>query len=782
MPLRPAFLFACCLALTSSTSAYAASVDPTVVPSVPVEGMVLDASRAPIAGAEILATTGTGAVAGKSVSSERGEFRLALRPGRYTVTGLAPGFDAASSSIEVTPAGLDPIVLELPVASVHETVNVSAPPGGYEAAAVTAATKTITPLRDVPQSITVVTRQLMQDQLMLSVADVVRYVPGITAHQGENNRDQVIIRGNNSSADFFVNGVRDDVQYYRDLYNLERVEALKGPNAMIFGRGGGGGVINRVTKDAGFAPVRDLTFVGGSFGRKRVASDLGGPIGGRAALRVNAMYEDAGSFRDGVSLRRYGVNPTMTLRTGSRSTLTLGFEHFNDRRTADRGIPSFGGRPLDVDVSTYFGNASDTYVRARADILSAAFEQRMGRLTLRDRVHVADYGRGYQNFVPGATTADARSVTLTAYNNRTERLNVFNQTDLTAAVATGAVRHTLLAGAEVGRQLTDNFRNTGYFGNTAGSVTVPVADRPVLPAVVFRQSATDADNHVRTAVAAVYAQDQVELSRVVQLIGGLRADSFDLRFHNNRTGADLARTDVLVSPRAGVVVKPIVPLSLYGSYTVSYLPGSGDQFSSLTAITEQLKPERFANYEAGVKWDVAPSLAFTTAAYRLDRTNTRSIDPLDATRIVQTGSQRTNGLEVALAGRVTRRWQVAGGYAWQDAFVTSATAAARAGARVAQVPRHTLSLWNMCQVRPRVSVAAGIVRRTDMFAAIDDSVVLPGYTTLDAATYVSLSGRARLQVNAENVLNRRYFANADNNTNISPGSPRAFRIALATKF
>jgi len=300
--------------------------------------------------------------------------------------------------------------------------------------------------------------------------------------------------------------------------------------------------------------------------------------------------------------------------------------------------------------------------------------------------------------------------------------------------------------------------------------------------VTFRQSATDADNHLRTNLAAVYGQDQIELSKSVQLVGGLRFDSFELLYHNNRTGDDLGRVDHLVSPRAGIVFKPWVPLSIYGSYTVSYLPSSGDQFSSLTTITEQVKPEKFNNYEVGTKWDVIPGLSLTTAVYRLDRTNTRSTDPNDPTRIVQTGSQRTSGFEAGLNGRVTHVWQIAGGYAYQDAIVTRATLAARAGARVAQVPHHTLSFWNTYQVHPRVGAGLGLVHRTDMFAAIDNSVTLPGYADVDAAVYVSLTERTRLQANVENLFNGRYYVNADNNTNISPGSPRAIRIALTARF
>ena len=197
---------------------------------------------------------------------------------------------------------------------------------------------------------------------------MVRYIPGVGTHQGENNRDQIVMRGNSSSADFFLDGVRDDVQYYRDLYNLDRLEALKGPNAMVFGRGGGGGVINRVTKEALFQHVGELTLHGGTLGRRRAAADFGRALGSTVALRVNGMYEESGSFRDGVNLDRYGLNPTMTVLPGQNTRLTFGYEHLHDGRVADRGIPSYRGLPLDVDISTFFGDPGQSRVRASVDL------------------------------------------------------------------------------------------------------------------------------------------------------------------------------------------------------------------------------------------------------------------------------------------------------------------------------------------------------------------------------------------------------------------------------
>jgi catecholate siderophore receptor len=483
-----------------------------------------------------------------------------------------------------------------------------------------------------------------------------------------------------------------------------------------------------------------------------------------------------------VNLERRGINPTLTYAPGKNTKITLDYENFRDDRVADRGITSFQGKPADVDRSTFYGNPDQSHVGARVNLGSATVEHQAGRVTIRNRTTVGNYDRGYQNFVPGAVTADKMQVPLSAYNNATKRLNTFNQTDLTYSLETARVRHKFLAGVELGRQLTDNFRNTGYFNNSLTSILVPYSDPVVYTPMTFRQSATDADNRLKTNVAATYVQDQIDLSRRIQVVAGLRFDHFDLKYHNNRNGDNLRRIDNLVSPRAGIVYKPIAALSVYTNYSVSYLPSSGDQFSSLTTITQQVKPEKFNSYEAGAKWDVSPSFSLTMAVYRLNRTNTRSTDPNDPTRIVQTGSQRTNGYELGLTGSLTRRWKVAGGYAYQDAFVTGATTAAKPGAQVGQVPDHTFSIWNNYQILPKLGAGLGILNRSDMFAAIDDTVRLPGYTRADAAVYYSLTERLRLQANVENLFDTKYYINADSNTNISPGFPRAVRAGLIVRF
>lgn len=767
----------CSLLLVFSAILIPAAFAQTPVKKPVLRGRIVDPNHAGIPGADIWAS-GNGLPSTSAVTDRNGDFALALDPGQYQVRVQADGFSETTETISLA-ANSQPVEIVLPVASSSASVTIT---DAYGVSTINSATKTLTPLRDIPQSISVVTKEQIRDQSMSSVADVVTYVPGITSQQGENNRDQLVIRGNSTSADFFLNGVRDDVQYYRDLYNVERVEALKGPNSMMFGRGGGGGVINRVTKEAGFTSLREITLQGGSFGYKRVSGDFDQPLGNKVALRFNGVYENSGSFRDHVDLERYGINPTATFIVGPKTAVKLSYEYFRDWRVADRGIPSFHGLPVDVPIETYFGDPKNSWVHAAVNLFSANVDHQAGRFNIHNRTMIGDYDRFYQNYVPGVVTANKASVSISSYNNDTQRNNIFNQTDVTFSASTGSVRHNFLAGTEFGRQLTDNFRNTGFFNNSTTTILAPLSNPVINTLITYRQSATDADNHIRTNLGATYVQDQIELNRYLQVVTGVRFDYFDLQFHNNRNGQDLRRIDRLVSPRAGVIVKPVTALSIYANYGVAYLPSSGDQFSSLTSVTQQVKPEKFNNYEFGAKWDVRRNLSLTTALYRQDRTNTRATDPNDPTRILQTGSQRTNGYELGLNGFVTSKWSIAGGYAYQDAFISSATVSAVKGAQVALVPHHSFSLWNNYKVHPRLALGLGLINRSDMFAAVDNAVVLPGYTRADAAVFFSITEKWRLQANLQNLFGTQYYLNADGNNNISPGASRGGRVALIARF
>jgi catecholate siderophore receptor len=655
---------------------------------------------------------------------------------------------------------------------------------GYGVLRTRTATKTNALLRDVPQSVTVVSKSVIADQQMQGMADVARYMPGVTMAQGEGNRDQATIRGNNTTANFFVDGMRDDVQYFRDLYNVDRVEAVKGANALIFGRGVGGGALNRVMKSADWAPTRELQLEGGSFGTRRSTLDVGDGVSQRLALRFNGMYENSDLYRQDVSLERYGINPTATIRLTPDTRVLASYERFQDQRTADRGIPSFDGAPLAIaSPRTFFGDPSVSHAHALVNVGSVTLEHTAGSgLTFRNRSQFADYNKIYQNVFPGEVDSTGSAVQILGYNNATNRRNLLNETEITYPLVTGAVRQTLLGGVAVGRQTTDNFRNTAFFDDTALAVTTPLSQPTIAAPVTFRQSPTDADNHSNATTLSVYGQSQVFLSERWQAIVGARYERFTINYWNHRNGDALSRTDNLISPRAGLLFKPADAVTFYSSYSVSALPSSGDQFSSLTVTSEALEPEKFTNYEVGAKWDLLDRVSLAGAAYRLDRTNTTAPDPIDPSKTVQTGSQRTTGFELSVSGAITSAWQVIGGYNNQKAEVTSATVVAPVGARVALVPRNTVSLWNRYQVVSSLGFGVGVIYQDDMFAAIDDQVTLPSFVRVDAAAYYTLNRRLRLQANVENVFDRSYFPTANSNNNITPGSPRAVRVTVATGF
>jgi catecholate siderophore receptor len=765
--------------------ASAASGDVQALPG-HLKGRVLDATGGPVGGASVtVRRAGTTDAPITIVTDGYGQFDVPLAPGVYSVVIASPGFVGASQRIDIG-AGTDRTVdVVLRVAGISEVVNVDASLVDSPRAVVSA-TKTPTPLRDVPQAVSIVTSQQMADQRMASMADVVRYMPGVSMAQGEGNRDTPILRGSSSTSDFFVDGVRDDVQYMRDVYNLERVEALKGPNAMIFGRGGAGGVINRVTRQAQWGQSQEFSAQIGSFDNRRVTADVGKGFTDAVAARVTGVYEDSGSYRNGVGLERYGVQPSVAFRLSPQTLLRASYEYFHDERVADRGIPSLAGSPVETDASTFFGDPDLSRVDATVNLLAAVVEHDFNdRVTLRNRVSYGVYDKFYQNVFPGGVNATAATVSIAAYNNATDRANLFNQTDLVVRQQTGTIAHTILAGAEFGRQVTDNFRSTGYFtgaGPNVTSVQAPLDSPTISLPVQFRQSATDADNHGVATVAAVYLQDQLQLTSHWQAVAGLRLDAFDLDFTNNRSGVTLASRDRLLSPRLGVVYKPILPVSIYGSYTLTYIPRSGDQLSSLSLSNQALEPEQFRNYEAGVKWDVGQAVAVTGAVYRLDRGNVAIADPNDTTRSILVDAQRTVGLELEMNGTIGALG-LSAGYAWQDGEITRAISpSVPAGSVLAQLPKHSVSLWSKYAVTDRWAAALGVVHRSGMFAAADNAVTLPGFTRVDGGVFFDVNARLRAQVNVENLFDADYFASAHNNNNITPGGPRGVRFSLTARY
>ena len=703
----------------------------------------------------------------------------------------AMAFPAAGSAAAdaATTAEADPIVVT------GERV-------GYDVRQSTSATRTNTALKDIPQSISVISGQQIDDQALRSVADVLRYVPGTSAAQGEGHRDQIVLRGNNSTADFFVDGLRDDVQYYRGLYNLDRVEVLKGPNAMIFGRGGGGGVINRVSKRPKASHFGRVSVSGDSEGAFYGEGDVNGVLGGGVLGRLNAVFEKFDNHRDVYDGRRVAINPTLALEAGPDTRIDLGVEYVRDRRVVDRGVPADArgraapsqaapARPLDGFDRTFFGDEDINRTRFSAKVASARVEHRFSdALRLSSKLLYGDYDKVYQNaFAAGPATivGGAESVAVEAYRDPTRRENLLIQNDLIGDFTTGRLSHTLLVGADFADQRTRNARINGFFDSGVATTSsgrrtiVALNDPTVIPPVTFRAGTGNRSVEANADVVGLYVQDQIRFGEHVEIVAGLRHDWFKLEVDNLTSGASFERKDALWSPRLGVVAKPVRDLSLYASFSRSFLPQSGDQFSSLDLTLAALKPERFTNLEIGAKWQALPQLDLTLAAYRLDRTNTRETDPPSLLTVL-TGEQRSKGIEFEVRGQVTRNLSLSGGIARQNAKVRRSATPALLGRKAPLVPKLQASLWSRYDFTSRLGAGIGLYHQSKSFTSISNAVVLPAYTRIDAAGYFDLTEAIALQLNVENLFGADYYSTAHNDNNITPGAPRTARATLRFGF
>ena len=632
-----------------------------------------------------------------------------------------------------------------------------------------------------------ITEEQIKDQSLLGLKDAIQYSPGVMAGQGEGNRDSIWFRGNQSTSDLFVDGVRDDVQYYRDLYNIDRVEVLMGPNGMIFGRGGVGGVINRVVKEATWENKNEIKIQGGAYDHKRSSIDLNNRIDETLAVRVNAMIEDSGSFRQGVESERKAINPTFTFKPSDKTRVVVGMEYFNDKRTSDRGIPSVDNGlksyPYSTSRSTFFGNASQSPNEAIVKNGYAIIDHNFGNgVSVKNHTRFSDYDKYYQNVYANSQVSNGL-VTIDGYYDNTQRQNFFNQTDLTYNFKTGSVSHKLLTGLEIGLQENQNYRIVN-----SGSDPTPLASNPYAllnwQSTKSRNTATDIYNQ------AIYFQDQIYLNEQFQIIAGLRYDKFKTKFNDSVAPANSATiNDQFISPRVGLVYKPIEPVSLYTNYSLSYLPRTGEQLTSLTSSIKSFDPEKFTNIEAGIKYDLLQSFSISSAIYRLERSKMAITDPSNSSNIIIVDGQITKGFELGLAGKLFDSYSMYGGYTYQDAEITknqgTGPTQILSGATLGHVPKHTFSLWNKYEINETWSAALGVVSRSDMYASTPTTttaVNLPGYTRLDAAIYANINKQTKLQLNIENLLDKTYYQSAHNNNNIMYGYPLTARVTLTYTF
>jgi len=660
------------------------------------------------------------------------------------------------------------------------------------------ALRTPTPLIDVPQSVTVFSEQRIKDQGITRIGQIVDYTPGVTTSQGEGHRDAVVFRGQRSTADFFLDGVRDDVQYYRSLYNIERVEILRGPSALTFGRGGTGGIINRVTKkpvigyDFGGYDVSVNTFGGALFqfdwnqtlgedsyvtsgkGGKQVISE---PWGG---FRINAFYEPLDNHRDFYDGDRFGVNPTFTVLLGSDTRLDVSYEYNNHDEFIDRGIPTGSGeRPVASLRDIVYGDPNQNFSTLEAHTIRATvthdFSNRwQGRAT----AFYGYYDKTYQNFYTSGYDQPTNIITLDGYLDNTWRQNFVLSGDLVGQFETGSVGHTVLIGAEYINQSSDQNRYNAFWDTTmdnnetfnASTISLNngagINSAGNLATNSFGVDLND-DTRVTVDTYSFFLQDEIALSDHLDVILGARFDRFDIEVFDAANGQTRTRRDDEISPRLGLVGKPSENVSIYGSYSETFLPRSGEQFANINGANNALDPNTFSNLEAGVKFDIEDDLGLRLAVFEMEQSSPQVADSNPATLdVIDT---ETTGFEAELTGFLTDYWFVSTGFTYLDGEQVNRMGPT--GLRPREMPEHMFSIWNQFQVSDRLGLGLGVVYQGESFANNGNTAVLPGYTRVDGAVFYQLSDRYRLQVNIENLFDTDYYPNAHSTHQITVGAP-----------
>ncbi|MBI2744067.1 MAG: TonB-dependent siderophore receptor [Burkholderiales bacterium] len=655
----------------------------------------------------------------------------------------------------------------------------------YNPLTAVSATKIEAPLRNIPQTVNVVPQAILRDQAARSMQDVLKTVPGVGLSTGDGQRDQVTIRGFTAIADQFVDGLRDDALYFRDLSNIEQVEVLKGPASVLYGRGSSGGLINRITKKPGI----DKSEVGlqvGSWNQVRGEFDLARKDDeGGVAFRITGAAESADSYRSQQFLKRQAVAPSLLLKLSPDTRLLIQAESLSDRRVTDFGIPAYKGTPVNVPAGTYYGaaNARDVdYSQSTVTSTGFTLDHRIdGAWSARNAFRQYTYTLDRNNTLVGSVNEAAQTVSLNRSNVRRNENGFFNQTELTQKTTLAGMPHQLLYGVEVGQQNKDQVFRTQ---NNVATVSLYDPVLPVLPLNVTAAPSTD--NLGILKVASAYTQDMITLSERWKALAGIRYDVFEQSTEERRAGQpSLSRTDRAWSPRAGLVYQPTLDTSYYVSVSRSFQP-SAETFP-LAANNAAMEPEQTTIREVGSKIGFLEGAANAgIAVFQIERTNIKYTDPA-TNQLVPIGVQATNGLELTFSGDLPQGWRVWSGYAYMDSRITSSVAVDSGqpveGKRATLTPMHSANLWLTKALGGGFGAGGGVNAVGDRYANAGNTVTLPGYATVDLMTYYRVK-KIDVQLNLTNLFDRAYIiAGHGSNGNLNlPGAPRAWQLTTRYSF
>lgn len=645
------------------------------------------------------------------------------------------------------------------------------------------ALKTPVPIIDVPQTLSIVTDEDIRKQGFRELGDIVRYTPGVNTSQGEGHRDSIVFRGVRSTADFYLDGVRDDVQYYRSLYNLEQVEILRGPNALLFGRGGTGGIINRVTKKAVLGDAFGSFDMGAdTFGAFDFAVDYNVQTGENSALRINFHSDTLENHRDYYDGDRYGFNSTLRVQLSPQTTLDLSYEHADHERFIDRGVPTLNGEPLEAFEEIVFGDTDTNLTTLRADIYRANISHEFSDTQKGNFViQYSDFAKMYKNYYASGYSG-GNTFTADGYKDPTERTNLIISGNIVNEFQTGSAKHTLLVGAEIIDTENENFRYNTFFITTEDDNEVFNITRPINFGVnasgIRTYNDFTADLKSKTAsdieVISFYIQDQIDVRDNLKIMIGGRFDSFDITVRDIKKGISETREDEEVSPRAGLIFKPQENLSLYVSYSESFLPRSGEQFKSLSFSSARLDPDVFESTEIGVKWDIRDNLSFTVSYF--DSEQTQAVRDSDTGENSEIVGLQVDGIELELKGQVSDKLYLALGYSDLDGETGK-------GGEPREIPEQTASLWATYQVNDNFGLGFGITHQGESNIKNDKpGLILPDYTRVDFAAYYDISEDLTLQLNVENITDELYFPHSHSTHQASVGEPLNARFSLRRRF
>lgn len=646
------------------------------------------------------------------------------------------------------------------------------------------------PIKDTPQSITVIPEQVLDERALFTLRDALRTVPGISLAAGEGGGrqgDNLTLRGFPAGNDIYIDGVRDLGQYARDTFNLESVEVLKGPSSVLFGRGSTGGIINQVSKTPKLTPFYEISGTVGSGPQGRATLDFNQPLGTSAALRLNLMgFKGETPGRDEVTSERWGVAPSLGIGLNGPTRLFASYFYQGDDNLPDYGLPYLRRGPAPVDPSNFYGLPKRDYEHDHIHIGTLRVEHDFNEnLRLRSTLRLALVERGSLISIPaivGAPPLTAPLTTIQVSRTGTQRgqvdRSVLNTTEVVSKFDTWRFKHTLVGGFDASRETSDVQRYT-----FTGVPTTELVNPNSFANLSAMGRAKNFDGSSAASAVGVYAVDEMAITEQWKIMGGLRYDLFDADFRNRFAAQKLSRTDEALSPRAALIFLPTRIQTYYFSYGSSFNPSA--EALTLALNNAGTEPEKNETFELGAKWDLLDgALGIRTAVFRTYKNNARTNDPVLGVQVTD-GKQRVQGFELEVVGRVLPGWNVWLSYAYLDSRILQSDDVQSGirvqGRRLANVPENSASLWTTYDFNPQWQVGGGAVFVDRRFANTDNLNVVPSYVRGDLSAAYRPIKPLELRFNVINVADERYF-DAIHPGHVVPGNSRTFFLTGTWRF